>query len=60
MPPTEPSSRGYRMPLTAIGVIAVLSALACAFAMSGLRPRPLSRCVTAARHFPAAGFTDSL
>lgn len=35
MPPTEPSSSGYRLPLTAIGVIAVLSALAFAFAMPG-------------------------
>jgi hypothetical protein len=35
VPPTESSSPGYRLPLTAIGVIAALAALAFAFAVPG-------------------------
>jgi hypothetical protein len=35
MPPTEPTSSGYRLPLTAIAVIAVLASLAFAFAVPG-------------------------
>lgn len=35
MPPTEPSSSGSRLPLTAVGVIAVLATLVFAFAMPG-------------------------
>jgi len=34
MPPTE-SARSYRVPLTAIALIAVLASLAFAFALSG-------------------------
>ncbi len=33
MPPAEPSSAGYRLPLTALAIIAVLASLAFAFAL---------------------------
>ena len=36
MTPAESRSRGYRLPLTAVGVIAALLALAAAFAMPRL------------------------
>jgi hypothetical protein len=35
MPPTEPPSTNYRLPLTVIAVIAVLASLAFAFAVPG-------------------------
>jgi len=37
MPPTDPPPSGYRLPLTAVAVIAVLASPAAAFAVPGCR-----------------------